>query len=657
MTTSTTPRAIGLLRSVLANVGARAIAVAALAAATVAVAWSSGPEGVGVYALLRMLPGMVGVLAVGGLPGALAYFLAEPRRGAPRLWPTLAAIAVVGGIAGSAVWLALSPLIGRFLLPDVPWPVVAATGVTVATQLLLTCAKTALQGLGDRRGSDVVIALEEVAFLPCFGLALLAGIEGAAGVVLALAAADLVVGVAGWQRVARHLGWARLGLSRTRGWLGRPNSALAREVLGYGMRGQVGGLLTLLNLRLDFLFLSAIAGAGPLGVYAVASKYAELLRLPATALTWVTYPRLAGLDRRTADRQARRLVPAALGAVVAGAGVLALLCGPVIDALYDERFAEAPRLALILLTGLLLGGAGGVASGYLYARGRPGLNSVLIGVGVVLTVSLDLVLIPRAGAEGAAVASTVAYATTDLLLLVALWRITRKAAPGLDLRVSTARRMLDIVLATLLLVVAAPVIVLAALAILVTDGRPVTFTQTRVGEQGRPFPLHKLRTMRAGGGGPEVTTVDDPRVTRVGALLRRTSVDELPQLWDVLVGRMTFVGPRPETVALAGRYPGSCRFVLLARPGLTGPTQLTYRERSATPPPGWDAEEWYVERLVPLRVGSDLEFLEQPTLGRTLRYLGLTALLVLGLTDSAGRTVEITSGSSAATPTSVATSP
>jgi lipopolysaccharide/colanic/teichoic acid biosynthesis glycosyltransferase len=94
---------------------------------------------------------------------------------------------------------------------------------------------------------------------------------------------------------------------------------------------------------------------------------------------------------------------------------------------------------------------------------------------------------------------------------------------------------------------------------------------------------------------------------------------------------MTLVGPRPESVELARRYPTELRFVLEARPGLTGPTQLRFRERSATPPPGWDVDEWYLARLVPRRVASDLTFLERPTLGRTLGYLTLTGLQLLGL--------------------------
>ncbi len=276
-------------RVVLANCSARVLAILGLAAATIAVARVGGPSDVGGYALLRMLPGLVGVLAVGGLPGALGYFLSEPRRRTPGLWPTLLAILAVGSVLGVVVWLAFSPLLASTFFPGTSVAVIAWAAATVATQLVLTVGKTSLQGLQDRRGGDLVIAAEELAFLPCYLVPVLLGVDGTAAVVVGLAAADLLVAVEAWRRVVRRVG--RPHSLRP----GRPRRALAREVLTNGVRGQVGGMITLLNLRLDFAVLGAMAGPAVLGSYAVASKYAELLRLPGTALTWVCYPKLAGM--------------------------------------------------------------------------------------------------------------------------------------------------------------------------------------------------------------------------------------------------------------------------------------------------------------------------------------------------------------------------
>jgi len=412
----------GVARSAAANSAARLLAMLGLTAATVVIARTDGAGAVGSYALLRILPALIGVLCVAGLPGALAYFLAPGRRDEERLWPTLVAIAAAGATVGCLVWAVGSAVLGGLFFPSASLTTVVAAALTVPTQLLLTVGKTALQGLGDRRGADTVIAAEEITFLPCYLLAALAGVHGMAGIVLGLAAADLTVAAFAWRAVGVQLGWRRLGMARDHGWWGRPRVDLAREVTAYGIRGQLGGLITLLNLRLDFLILGALAGPAVLGTYAVASKYAELVRLPGTALTWVTYPRMAALTAAEAAAQVRRLLGPALVLVSLAVVPFFLLAQPVLRLLYGAAFDSGVRPAQVLLVGMLLSGASGVASGYLYGRGRPGLNSLGLGIGLVATVALDLALIPRFGALGAAVASSVAYLLGDAVLVLFVLR-------------------------------------------------------------------------------------------------------------------------------------------------------------------------------------------------------------------------------------------
>ena len=413
------------VRVVLANCSARGLALVGVTLGTIVVARLGGPSQVGIYALLRMLPGLVGVLAVAGLPGALAYFLSPPRRGAPHLVPTLATIAVLGAALGTLVWLLAAPVLSRVFFPGSPPLMMVLAGLTVASQLFMTLGKTALQGLQDQRGGDAIIAAEEIGFLPCYLVALAAGVDGSLAVVVGLLVADLAVGLAAWMRVIYRLGWDARTLGRA--LCGRPDTAVARDVIGYGLRGQVGGVITLLNLRLDFAILDAIVGPAALGAYAVASKYAELLRLPGTALTWVTYPRLAARSSETAARHARSLVRPTLIVVVIAAVPAALLAGPVIRLLYGGQFASATVPAQILILGMVGSGAAGVSSGYLYGRGRPGLNSVATGIGLAVTVVLDIILIPTHHAVGAAIASTAAYLVTDSLLIAILLRLTRPA--------------------------------------------------------------------------------------------------------------------------------------------------------------------------------------------------------------------------------------
>ncbi|HET7798792.1 MAG TPA: oligosaccharide flippase family protein [Humibacillus xanthopallidus] len=403
-------------RSVLGNLGARVVAVVALAGATVLVARLGGAEDVGVLALLRVLPGLVGVLAACGLPGATGYFLAGPDSRAPQLWPTIRAVMVFGGVAGTVAWLLLSPVIEALLLPQVSSLVLVLAGLTVATQLPVAVSKSSLQALDDTRGSNIVTATEELAFVPAYLLVRLAGLTGGLGLVTSLLAADVAVATWGWVRL-RHRAAGRAIVLR-----GRVDRALARRIVSFGLRGQLGGIVGLLNLRLDFILLGAMAGPAALGVYAVASKSAELVRLPALAVTWVTYPAVARRGRARAAADVRRQVPPLLAVGLVGAVVVALLAGPLLPLVYGPAFEAAVAPTRIIVAGLVAAPAGGLASGFLLGTRRPGTNSLLLGAGLVVTVTLDALLIPRIGVTGAALASAAAYLTTDVSLLAVLAR-------------------------------------------------------------------------------------------------------------------------------------------------------------------------------------------------------------------------------------------
>jgi lipopolysaccharide/colanic/teichoic acid biosynthesis glycosyltransferase len=193
---------------------------------------------------------------------------------------------------------------------------------------------------------------------------------------------------------------------------------------------------------------------------------------------------------------------------------------------------------------------------------------------------------------------------------------------------SGARRLLDVAVAVLILGVVWPLLLALVLASRLTTGGSGIYRQLRVGQGGVPFMLLKVRTMRAWMAGPEVTAPDDDRVTRLGALLRKTSVDELPQLVNVLFGDMTLVGPRPETIALARRYPGNLQFVFRYRPGVTGPSQVLVRDEKVLGRVE-DVEHFYLTELVPHRVAIDLGYLRNPTLALTIRWLVNTALYLV----------------------------
>lgn len=411
-----------------ANVAARVAALASLTVATILVAHAGGPKLLGELTLLRVLPGLVGVLVGCGLPSAIPFFLARPGgKDNPRLRTTITALTLAGSLAACASWLALSPVLHRIFFH--PWHigVVLAAAIPVFSQLWVATGKAFLQGENDMRGANWAIAAEEAAFLPVY-VALLPFLHGTALLMSALVGADVLV--------AGGIAIRLMTRGYLRGW-GRPDARLGWEICRYGIRGQVGGMLSLVNLRLDVAILGALVGPGTLGVYAVASKYAELLRLPGLAITYVLYPRLAMRDGKTAARDVANLMPRAL--------VLNALCAiplaaavPLLPLIYGQAFAGAKVPAYILLFGLIGEGVAGLVSAYLYGVGRPGANSLALGVSVVVTIVLDVLLIPRHYAVGAAFASAAAYLTSSAALLLCYFAV-RRMAPGPRRKAATAR--------------------------------------------------------------------------------------------------------------------------------------------------------------------------------------------------------------------------
>ena len=122
-----------------------------------------------------------------------------------------------------------------------------------------------------------------------------------------------------------------------------------------------------------------------------------------------------------------------------------------------------------------------------------------------------------------------------------------------------------------------PVLLVIALLVRVKIGRPVFFVQERIGKDGKPFKMHKFRTMEEGYDESPVSMAGEERVTPFGAKLRHYKLDELPELWDVFIGKMSFVGPRPDVPGYADKLEGDDRDVLKLRPGITGPASLKYR--------------------------------------------------------------------------------
>lgn len=190
-------------------------------------------------------------------------------------------------------------------------------------------------------------------------------------------------------------------------------------------------------------------------------------------------------------------------------------------------------------------------------------------------------------------------------------------------RVSRAvKRLLDLVVASVGLALTWWIIALAALVARFDTGESGIFVQGRIGRHGSRFNMYKIRTMKSSSGpSTSVTTRNDGRITKFGRILRRTKIDELPQLYNVLVGEMSLVGPRPDVEGFADRLQGEDRAILSLRPGITGPATLMYRDEEALLASVDDAEAYNRDVVFPHKVRINLDYIRNYSLLGDIRYM------------------------------------
>ena len=191
------------------------------------------------------------------------------------------------------------------------------------------------------------------------------------------------------------------------------------------------------------------------------------------------------------------------------------------------------------------------------------------------------------------------------------------------------RRLLDLILSSVLLVLTSPVLLGAGLLVLLLDGAPILFRQARVGRGGTRFRIAKFRSMRSDRAGALVTTKGDARITPVGRLLRRTKVDELPQLWNVFLGEMALVGPRPEVPPYVERHPRLFRAILGLRPGLTDWASLAFRDEEEILARHREDPSYYERVVLPRKVALARLYARHASVGLDLRLIVATAMAVV----------------------------
>ena len=185
------------------------------------------------------------------------------------------------------------------------------------------------------------------------------------------------------------------------------------------------------------------------------------------------------------------------------------------------------------------------------------------------------------------------------------------------------KRMMDIAVSAVALCVLWPLYLIIALAIVIDDPGPVFYRQVRVGRGGKPFRIFKFRSMvvDADKKGLAITVGHDRRITRVGAFLRKTKLDELAQLINVLCGQMSFVGPRPEVPRYVELYTPYQRQVLLVRPGITDYASIAYRNENDLLDAAQDPERMYIEQIMPAKIELNMKYLREISPAADIRLI------------------------------------
>lgn len=192
-------------------------------------------------------------------------------------------------------------------------------------------------------------------------------------------------------------------------------------------------------------------------------------------------------------------------------------------------------------------------------------------------------------------------------------------------------RLSDILFSFFGLLFLSPLFIVVALWIIIDDPGPVFYRQQRVGKDGKDFGLLKFRSMRVGADKMSLITIGnrDPRVTRAGYYIRKFKIDELPQLWNVMIGEMSLVGPRPEVRRYVDLYTPEQRKVLSVRPGITDYASIEYIDENRLLAQSDDPDKTYIEEIMPAKIALNMRYINHQTYGEYLKIILLTLTKII----------------------------
>ncbi len=359
-----------------------------------------GVEGKGVLSLLLLVPNMLGLFLGGGLGVANVYYTGARRWDVRTLAQNSVGITflvAVLGFIGVGI-AALTGILSRWL-PNVPLSLIWVALLVFPINLLSGYLAAILQGLQRIVIVNLVTVLQSAVTLVLNILLVVilhAGLVGA--LTASILAGVLNLAVVGWLLY-------RLGARFRPTW----NPTVMRSTLGYGLRGYIGNVLQFFNYRLDMFLVNYFLGAAGTGIYSVSVALAELLWYLPNAVGFVIFPKAAASKPETMNRFTPRVFGLTLALTFLGGLGLAAIGRPFIRIVYSEDFLPAYMPLLALLPGVILMGSAKVLTNEIAGRGYPHYNSINSGLALIVTIGLDLLLIPRYGVLGASIASSVAY--------------------------------------------------------------------------------------------------------------------------------------------------------------------------------------------------------------------------------------------------------
>lgn len=375
-----------------------------------------GSQGKGILELAVLLPSMLGLLLSGGIGVANIYYAGSKRLDVPALTANAVTFTILVTLLGLGV-VAILIVTGwiKDLIPGVPIWLLWLSMLGFPVELLNGYLRTILQGTERILAANVVNLLKVASLLSLTVLFIIVFQWGIPGALYATLAAGVV-----------HLALA-IGLLRQQGGTFKPrwDRTTMRATLSFGLRGHIGNVLQFYNYRLDVFVVNYYVGPAGVGLYNVSARMAEALWFLPNSVGFAIFPRAAASTPETMNRFTPRVFRATLAITVLGAVALALLGRFFIRIVYTAEFLGAYLPMLVLLPGVALLGGGKVLTNEIAGRGYPHYNSANAALALVLTLILDLVLIPRYGIVGAALASTVSYSAIFVTAVLFYWIVSR----------------------------------------------------------------------------------------------------------------------------------------------------------------------------------------------------------------------------------------